>query len=109
MCDQVKQDDINAAVWSACDTFRGTVDSSIYKDYVLTMLFLKYISDVWRDRYEHYQAEYGDNPERIKRKLARERFVLPEGASFYDLYKQRNESNVGELINMALEAIEEHP
>ncbi|MBE2245322.1 MAG: hypothetical protein IAE86_21420 [Burkholderiaceae bacterium] len=36
----VSQDDINGAVWAACDTFRGTVDPSIYKDYVLTMLFL---------------------------------------------------------------------
>ena len=43
------QDTINAAVWGACDTFRGTVDPSVYKDYVLTMLFLKYISDVWQD------------------------------------------------------------
>ena len=45
--DTIGQDAINAAVWSACDTFRGTVDPSTYKDYVLTMLFLKYISDVW--------------------------------------------------------------
>lgn len=45
----ISQDTINAAVWSACDTFRGTVDPSIYKDYVLTMLFLKYISDIWQD------------------------------------------------------------
>ena len=41
----ISQESINAAVWAACDTFRGTVDSSIYKDYVLTMLFLKYVSD----------------------------------------------------------------
>lgn len=46
------QDTINAAVWDACDTFRGTVDPSIYKDYVLTMLFLKYVSDVWQDHYD---------------------------------------------------------
>ena len=50
----IQQDSINAAVWNACDTFRGTVDPSIYKDYVLTMLFLKYISDVWQDHYEVY-------------------------------------------------------
>ncbi|MCD9513284.1 type I restriction-modification system subunit M N-terminal domain-containing protein, partial [Photobacterium phosphoreum] len=37
----INQDDINKTVWSACDTFRGTVDPSIYKDFVLTMLFLK--------------------------------------------------------------------
>ena len=41
MNDQIKQDEVNKAVWSACDTFRGTVSADIYKDYVLTMLFLK--------------------------------------------------------------------
>jgi len=106
---QVNQSEINGLLWAACDTFRGVVDPSEYKNYILVMLFVKYISDVWRDRIEHYQEEYGDNPERISRKMERERFVLPEGASFYDLYEQRNASNIGELINMALEAIEEHP
>ena len=38
--DPIKQDDINKAIWAACDSFRGTVDPSIYKDYVLTILFL---------------------------------------------------------------------
>ncbi len=36
----------------------------IYKDYVLTMLFLKYISDVWQDHYDSYEA-YGDTPDLI--------------------------------------------
>ena len=36
----IAQDTINAAVWAACDTFRGTVAPETYKDYVLTMLFL---------------------------------------------------------------------
>ncbi|GAA3899071.1 hypothetical protein GCM10022228_06970 [Halomonas cibimaris] len=60
--DTVKQEQINQAIWSACDTFRGTVDPSIYKDYVLTMLFVKYLSDVWADHYAQYQKEYGDAP-----------------------------------------------
>ncbi len=42
------------------------------------MLFLKYISDVWQDHYDEYQKLYGDDDERILRKLERERFVLPE-------------------------------
>jgi len=49
MNDPVKQDQINKAVWRACDTFRGTVDSSIYKDYLLTMLFVKHLSVVRRN------------------------------------------------------------
>ena len=55
---QISQDQINKAAWSACDTFRGVVDPSIYKDYVLTMLFLKYISDVWNDHRSRYEAEH---------------------------------------------------
>ena len=42
----LRRDDILSAVWRACDTFRGAVDATQYKDYVLTALFLKYISDV---------------------------------------------------------------
>ena len=79
----VSQDAINAAVWNACDTFRGTVDPSIYKDFVLTMLFLKYVSDVWQDHYDAYKQQYGDHPELIEEMLKSERFVLPADTSFY--------------------------
>ncbi|QEK90312.1 type I restriction-modification system subunit M [Achromobacter insolitus] len=103
----ISQDTINAAVWSACDTFRGTVDPSIYKDYVLTMLFLKYISDVWQDHYERYTAEHGDHPELIEELLKNERFVLPRSANFYTLHKQRYQPGNGERIDKALHAIEE--
>jgi len=107
MADKLKQSEINATAWAACDTFRGVVDPAQYKDYILVMLFLKYISDTWQDHYEDYKKQYGDNEERIHRKLARERFVLPKGASFYDIYDKRNEPNIGERINIALDAIEE--
>lgn len=103
----VRQDDINKAVWSACDSFRGIVDPSIYKDYILTMLFLKYISDVWQDHYDQYKKEYGDAPELIKELMKSERFVLPRDASFYRLYERRNEPGNGERIDQALHAIEE--
>lgn len=107
MTTQLKQEDVNKAVWEACDTFRGTVDASIYKDYVLTMLFLKYISDVWQDHYERYKAEYGDEPELILEMLKNERFVLPDSANFYALHKRRHEAGNGERIDKALHAIEE--
>ena len=107
MTDKVKQSEINATAWAACDTFRGPVDPAQYKDYILVMLFLKYISDVWKDHYDKYKKQYGDDDKRIRRKLDRERFVLPKGTSYYDLYEQRSEPNIGELINEALDAIEE--
>jgi type I restriction enzyme M protein len=103
----IAQDTINAAVWGACDTFRGTVDPSVYKDYVLTMLFLKYVSDVWQDHYDGYKAQYGDHPELIEEMLKNERFVLPASASFYALYGRRHEPGNGERIDKALHAIED--
>ena len=107
MTDHTTQGQVNQTAWAACDTFRGVVDAGQYKDYILVMLFLKYISDLWDDHAKSYRKQYGDNEARIRRRMERERFVLPEGASFRDLHGQRNEPNIGELINIALEAIED--
>lgn len=104
--DRIKQQDINSAAWAACDTFRGVIDAAGYKDYILVMLFVKYISDVWKDHYTEYQKQYGNDDTRIRRKLERERFLLPKGASFYDLYESRAENDIGDRINKALDAIE---
>jgi type I restriction enzyme M protein len=105
--EKIKQDEINSIVWQACDTFRGVIDAAQYKDYILIFLFLKYISDVWKDHYDEYKAQYGDDEERIHRRLERERFVLPKGCSFDDIYRQREADNIGELINVTLDKIEE--
>ena len=107
MNDTISQDSINKALWAACDTFRGTISADTYKDFILTMLFLKYISDVWQDHYERYQVEYGDEPELITEMMKSERFVLPPIASFYALYERRHEPGNGERIDQALHAIEE--
>ncbi len=107
MTTQINQDDINKAVWSACDTFRGTVDPSIYKDFILTMLFLKYISDVHRDKHQELQAQFGDNTALIEAMLASQAFKIPAGSTFWDLYEQRNQPGNGTRIDTALHAIEE--
>jgi type I restriction enzyme M protein len=107
----ITQDAVNKAVWNACDTFRGVISSDTYKDFVLTMLFLKYISDVYRDEREKLVEQYGgsgnENPELINAMMAKQRFVLPEGASFWDLYELRHQAGNGQRIDQALHAIEE--
>lgn len=107
MNEKINQDSINKALWAACDTFRGTISADTYKDFVLTMLFLKYISDVWQDHYDDYKKQYGDEPELIEEMLKNERFVLPKKASFYALHERRHEPGNGERIDQALHAIEE--
>lgn len=107
MTDKISQNDINSAAWAACDTFRGVVDAAQYKDYILTMLFLKYVSDVWQDHFNEYKERFGDDDERIRRRMEREKFFLPEGTSFYDLHRQRGADNIGEIINIALEKFED--
>jgi type I restriction enzyme M protein len=121
MTDQINQNEINQAAWAACDTFRGVVDPAQYKDYILVMLFVKYISDVWHDHYKTYCQKFKNNEERVRRKLERERFLLPDityedpdtgqketfPADFYSLHERRSRSNIGELINIVLDAIEE--
>jgi type I restriction enzyme M protein len=101
------QTEINSALWAACNTFRGVVDAAEYKNYILVFLFLKYLSDVWRDHYEKYKEEYGDDEELIRRRMKRERFVLPDNCSFDYLVQNQNAEDLGDRINKILEKIEE--
>ncbi len=103
----INQQEINAIAWKACDTFRGVVDPAEYKNYILVMLFVKYLSDVWQDHYDTYSEQFKGDRERIERRMARERFIMPEHSRFTYLYEQRESSNLGELINTALDEIEE--
>ncbi len=103
----INQDEINDVAWKACDTFRGSIDPAQYKDYILVMLFVKYLSDVWRDKCEEYTKEYKGDKERVARRLARERFIMPDGADYYSLYAKRSQPDIGDVINTALEQIED--
>ena len=104
---RVEQDQINNTLWAACDTFRGAFDSSEYKNYILVFMFLKYLSDVWKDKKAEYQEQYGGDEELLKRKMKRERFVLPEDCTFDYLYQHRNDSDIGEKIDKVLAKIED--
>ena len=104
---KLTQQEINYQVWKACDTFRGTIDATQYKDYILTMLFIKYISDVNKEKRADYLEKYNGDKERVERAMKHERFKVPEDSSFDYLYENRNADNLGELINIALENIED--
>lgn len=104
---KLKVQDINKTVWNACDTFRGAIDPSQYKDYILTMLFVKYISDVNKEKKQVYAEKYDGDEARIKRAMQAERFIIPENSTFDYLYDNRNETNIGSLIDVALADLEE--
>ncbi len=99
---------IEKALWNACDSFRGKIDSSRYKDYILSMLFVKYLSDVYAYTRNKYSEQYNGNKERIARAMSRERFVMDKSSTFDYLYENRNDTAIGEKINIALANIEKN-
>ena len=100
--------DIQRVLWSACDSFRGKIDSSRYKDYILSMLFVKYLSDVTKEKREKYTEQYDGDERRVERAMSRERFSVDRESSFDYLYENRTDNEIGQKINVALCHIEEH-
>lgn len=82
----LKKSDLYASLWSSCDELRGGMDASQYKDYILTLLFVKYVSDKYAD------AQYGE-------------IVIPAGSSWQDIMKLQGDPKIGEGINIAVAAI----
>jgi type I restriction enzyme M protein len=121
MNDQQKRDQIFNKVWQACDTFRGVIDPAQYKDYILTMLFIKYLGDIHKSQLAAYEKKYKGKKVQIERALSRERFVIPQieikddddnleerfPATYDSLYERRTRPNIGELINILLASIED--
>ena len=96
--------DIENALMRGADSLRDTIDAANYKDYVLPIMFVKYLSDSYREEVEKLQKEYeGIRLERQKRYLP---FTVAEECSFQSLYDQRFSENIGQLINVALRQIE---
>lgn len=121
MNDEQKRDVIFNTVWRACDTFRGVIDPAGYKDYILTMLFVKYLSDIHKSKLVKFEKKYHGNQMRIERAIKLERFFIPQielvgdnnevddsfPATFDSLYERRTQSNIGALINILLEQLED--
>jgi type I restriction enzyme M protein len=71
------------------------------------MLFVKYLSDIYKEHKESLMKKYNGDIEMVERQMRYERFVLNEHASFDYIYDKRTATNIGEIINKSLADIEE--
>jgi type I restriction enzyme M protein len=101
------QEDLNKILWDAADSSRTQVDAGIYKDYVLAMLFFKYLSDLSKKKFAEYKERFGSDTKRIEEKMKLDRFYLPPKSSFDYIYSVIEQDNLGEEINKALHRIED--
>ncbi len=84
----VKKSQLYSSLWASCDKLRGGMDASQYKDYILTLLFVKYVSDKYKD--DPYGA-----------------IAIPEGSSFEDLVNLKGDKNIGEKIDILIAKLAE--
>ena len=84
----IKKSQLYSSIWQACDELRGGMDASEYKDYVLVLLFVRYVSDKYSGK---------------KNELV----IVPEGGSFADLVKLKGKPNIGEGIDKVLSVLAE--
>src|SRR3990170_5647770 len=76
----LKKSQLYSSLWQSCDELRGGMDASQYKDYVLTLLFMKYVSD-----------KYAGRPDAL--------IEVPDGGSFADMVKLKGDKEIGDKIN----------
>jgi len=84
----IKKSEIYGQIWAACDKLRGGVEPARYKDYILTLLFVKYVSDRYKSN-DSWEIE------------------VPPGGSFYDIVKLKGAKNIGEGINVIIGVLAE--
>ena len=93
-------------LWMAADKLRGTMDSAEYKHVVLGLIFLKYISDSFLEKYEAMQAEEFADPEDQDEYLVDNVFWVPTEARWRFLQGKAKDPKIGQLIDEAMTAIE---
>ncbi len=104
---RITEYELPVMVLKVCDSFRGRVESAHYRNIVLAIFFLKYISDVHEDTLLNNRFKYGEDKERIERAMRYARFIVSEKSSFAYLYRHRHEAHIGEMMNVALSMVEE--
>ena len=93
-------------LWLAADKLRGSMDAAEYKHVVLGLIFLKYISDAFEERYQLVAAEEYADPEDRDEYEGHNVFWVPKAARWNELRKQAKQPKIGTLIDEAMEAIE---
>ncbi len=84
----IKKSDLYSWLWSSCNELRGGMDASQYKDYILVLLFMRYVTDKY----------YGRDDALI---------IVPEGGSFYDLSKLKGNKEIGDKMNIVIRTMAE--
>ena len=79
----IKKNEIYSSLWASCDKLRGGMDASQYKDYILTLLFVKYVTDKFKG------VKYAD-------------ITVPEGGSFDDMVALKGTKNIGEGMDKVI-------
>ena len=108
MSDTTTQEHLNKVLWSAADSSRTSLDAAVYKDYVLAMLFFKYLSDLAKKEHQRLQERFGNDEVRIQEKMKSGRFYLPPNSSFGYIYSIHEKDNIGEEMNKVMHRIEEN-
>ena len=72
----IKKSELYSSLWASCDALRGGMDASMYKDYVLVLLFIKYVSD-----------KYANDPNAL--------IQIPKGGSFKDISGLKGQKDIG--------------
>ncbi len=93
-------------LWQAADKMRNNMDAAEYKHVVLGLIFLKYISDAFEERYKFLVKEPLAEPEEPDEYLAKNVFYVPKEARWEHLQKNAKQPNIGKLIDDAMDAIE---
>lgn len=107
MTKKYTQEDLNKILWEASNSSRSQLAGADYMNYVLPMLFLKYLSDKSNKKYNEYKDRFGSDEKRIEEKMKLDRFYLPPKSSFDYIYSVLENDNLGEEINKALHRIED--
>lgn len=93
-------------LWAASDTMRGNLDPAEYKHVALGLIFLKYISDAFQERYAQLEADPYADPEDRDEYLADNIFWVPKNARWLLLQANAKQPTIGQLVDQAMEAIE---